>query len=409
MTMQGLGSEGVRVTRRRPVPGWTEVGQLTAVLRRRWDTGQYLKGYAARESWQPVDLPVKGPSASELLDRLDEARRWLLRFERDARPFGIEYRIVQGRHLGANRIPARVRVDSFEQLCRILETESQVRRLDELLEHTRDRLPGAQAWAIANPLVVLRNESIWDRALEVVRWIASHQTDRLYLRQVDVEGVDTKFVETNHRLLDELLTVVLPANRIDTDAASFAGRFRFLEKPQYTRFRLLDPEAFSGPFSELALRTDEFAATVPAATAIFIVENEVTYLAFPPLLGALVIFGSGFALSGLARLPWLLAKDVVYWGDIDTHGFAILDRLRARLRNVRSMLMDRETLLAHPHQWVTEPNPTRRSMPHLTSEEAFLYRDLVEGTYGGSVRLEQERIRFSILECALQPWTAYRA
>ncbi len=395
---------------RRPgAPGWTEVGQLTAILRRRWDTGLYLKGHLAQEPWQPVELPVKGPTAGELLDRLDEARQWLGRFERGTGQFYVEYRVVQGRHLGANRIPARVRVESFEQLCRILQTGPEVQRLDQLLARTRDRLPAAVPWTVANPQAALRNEAVWDRALETVRWISGHEPDRLYLRQMDVESVDTKFVERHHRLLDQLLTAVLPADRMDREADSFAARFRFLEKPSYTRFRLLDPEAFSSHFTEMTVRTDELAGTVPAATTIFIVENEVTYLAFPRVSRAMVVFGSGFALAGLtgpARLPWLSDKDVVYWGDVDTHGFAILDRLRARLGSVRSILMDRETLLAHPRQWVTEPNPTSRTTSHLTPEEALLYRDLVEGTYGESVRLEQERIRFSILECALQPWTA---
>jgi hypothetical protein len=137
---------------------------------------------------------------------------------------------------------------------------------------------------------------------------------------------------------------------------------------------------------------------------VFVVENEVTYLAFPPVPNALVVFGSGFALTGLADLPWLHHKELVYWGDVDTHGFDILNRLRSRFDSVRSILMDRHTLLAHPQQWVTEPNPTARPLAHLTTEEASLYRDLVEGTYGDSVRLEQERIRFSIIEETLEPW-----
>ena len=43
----------------------------------------------------------------------------------------------------------------------------------------------------------------------------------------------------------------------------------------------------------------------------------------------------------LEPLGWLTDLDLVYWGDIDTHGFAILNRLRHRFGNARSMLMDR--------------------------------------------------------------------
>ena len=137
---------------------------------------------------------------------------------------------------------------------------------------------------------------------------------------------------------------------------------------------------------------------------VFVVENEISYLAFPPAPDSIVVFGSGFGLAALRDLPWLDSKEIVYWGDIDTHGFDILNRLRARFGSVRSILMDQQTLLTHPRQWVTEPSPTNRLMPNLTATEEALYKDLVEGRYGPAVRLEQERVRFSLLRHALQPW-----
>ncbi|MHB1444981.1 MAG: Wadjet anti-phage system protein JetD domain-containing protein [Acidimicrobiales bacterium] len=377
--------------------GWTTVADLVVVLRKRWDSGLYLKRYLAGEAWESVSLPVKGPAAGDLLDRLDESRRWLQRFERDAVGFGQEHKVVQNRHLGANRIPARVRVDSFEQLCEILGAAADVRTAEAQIESA----PELRAWVAANPMAALRNADVWGEALGVVRWISSHDTSRLYLRQIDVEGVDTKFVERHHRLLEQLLTIVLPLERIHPEANGFAGRFGFLDKPAYVRFRMLDP---CGAFTEMTVRVEELAAVVPPAANVFIVENEITYLAFPPVPRSLVVFGSGFALTRLASLPWLHGKGLVYWGDIDTHGFSILDRLRSRFASVRSILMDRATLLAHSRQWVTEPSPTARALPHLTEQEKSLYRDMVEGVYGRTVRLEQERIRFSILESALHPW-----
>ena len=72
----------------------------------------------------------------------------------------------------------------------------------------------------------------------------------------------------------------------------------------------------------------------------------------------------------------------MYWGDLDTHGFAILNRLRQRFPRARSILMDRDTLLAHQSQWVTEPTPTRAALDRLTPAEQELYADLVDGTFG---------------------------
>ena len=110
------------ISRRESTPAWTGADQLVATLRRRWDTGLYLKAYAGGEPWQPVTLPVKGPGAADLLERLDASRNWLARFERDTRQFRVEHQEVRGRNLGTNLVPARVTVASFEQLCLILGT-----------------------------------------------------------------------------------------------------------------------------------------------------------------------------------------------------------------------------------------------------------------------------------------------
>jgi hypothetical protein len=128
----------------------------------------------------------------------------------------------------------------------------------------------------------------------------------------------------------------------------------------------------------------------------------------PPTL-PIVVFGGGFGVTVLEGVPWLAQRDVVYWGDLDTHGFAILSRLRQRVPTVRSMLMDRSTLLAHREQFAVEPNPTDAELEGLTPEEAELYRDLIEDRYGPSVRLEQERIRFSTVRNALEPWLRTRS
>lgn len=91
-------------------------------------------------------------------------------------------------------------------------------------------------------------------------------------------------------------------------------------------------------------------------------------------------------------MRWLSNLPVWYWGDLDTHGFAILDRLRASLPQTTSFLMDRETLLAHRGRWVAEPSPTAASLARLDDDESALYRDLVEDRYEPAVRLEQERL-----------------
>lgn len=394
--------------RARSLP-WTSASDILETLRRRWERGVYLRSYASGEPWELVSLPVRGPDASQLLSQLDDVRLWLSRFERGVVGLDIEYKVVRSRSLGANRVPARVTVRSLGQMAQALGRSGDVVLLDKLVARTAAVVPRLEAWARAHPMVVLGNAAVWERVLATTRWISLHDAAGMYLRQIDADGVDTKFVERHHRLLDALLCVVMPPERIgapDVVGTGFAAKFGFRSKPSYTRLRFLDPALELAPgLSELTARTEELIELAPAAQRVFVVENEISYLAFPEVAKSVVVFGSGFALAGLARpdhSSWLSDREVVYWGDIDTHGFDILSRLRRAHPSVRSILMDRETLLSHRQQWVVEDTPTNRALSNLTSDEASLYRDLVESTYGDSIRLEQERVKFSLVQRAVE-------
>jgi hypothetical protein len=220
-------------------------------------------------------------------------------------------------------------IDRFDDLSDLLGTADQVRRLDLLLDATRASLPALVAWVTSHPFEALKVAGEWDHVLATVIWIAGSDTGSVYLRQIDVPGVDTKFVEGHRRLLINLLTLVLPSERVDDrfSAAEFAGRFGFLSKPGMTRLRFLsgldswvpsertasdparqfapaeapDPRPVQGRpgwlpagISELSFRTDELADLDPGVGTVFLVENEVTYLGFPSVPGSIVVFGSGF-------------------------------------------------------------------------------------------------------------------
>lgn len=126
-------------------------------------------------------------------------------------------------------------------------------------------------------------------------------------------------------------------------------------------------------------------------------ENKVNFLAFPEVKNSLILFGKGFGFEHWQQLTWLNDLSIYYWGDIDTHGFAILNQLRQMLPQTQSLLMDEATLLAHHHLWGSEPQPTQAKLTALTSQELALYQALQNNTFGQALRLEQERIGFAWL------------
>jgi len=373
---------------------WTRPADVRAAVRRRWDSGALLRRFAAGEDWEPLGLPIRGPSARQIGEHLAEARQWAAEWAGAARGLlRVEYKPVGGRHFGANSIPDRAWVDGYDDVWALLKVGSDVRRLTGLIEAARDtRLV---PWLTAHPMRALRLADDWDRLLATITWIERRQVPGMYLRQVDAPGVDTKFIERHKGVLAELLDAQLDPSRVAVDAPDFADRYGFLRRPGYVRFRVAG--GFRG-FSELSARADEFTSAPGDISRAYVIENEITYLAFPVPAAAMVIFGGGYAVPVLEPLGWLAGLDLVYWGDIDTHGFAILNRLRHHLPHVRSMLMDRVTLLDHREHWGREPSPTAAVLDRLDPAESALYADLIADTYAPSVRLEQERVSFSAVE-----------
>ena len=153
--------------------------------------------------------------------------------------------------------------------------------------------------------------------------------------------------------------------------------------------------------TDISTPVEQFARLNLNPRFVFITENEVNGLAFPPVSDAMVVFGFGYGLDVLAPVEWLHRSRLVYWGDIDTHGFAILARLRAYFPEVESILMDETTLLAHRHLWVDEKQPVLGKLQRLTDAESRLFDDLKGNRFGDRVRLEQERISYSSLLTAL--------
>ncbi len=106
---------------------------------------------------------------------------------------------------------------------------------------------------------------------------------------------------------------------------------------------------------ELKIPPDLSAFTPPATDitvkCVFVTENETNFLTFPQVRDAIVIFGAGYGWEALARSHWMNKCIMYYWGDIDTHGFGILDQLRSHFDHVDSFLMDRATLDAHTMVW----------------------------------------------------------
>ncbi|MDG4797001.1 Wadjet anti-phage system protein JetD domain-containing protein [Micromonospora sp. WMMD1082] len=384
--------------------GWSTFEDVIASLRRRWDRGDFLRHIAQGTPPTPVSVALKGPNVTAIADQFGDVQQWASRWRQtDGSTVRVEYRRVGGRLVGTNQLPHKAWIDTPDALWRTLGVRQLVDRYQVLLDLTHSASPAVAQWAMEHPMKVLHHHQDWTRLLDTATWIGRHGNPATYLRQVDVPGVDTKFIETRRGILAEILDRHLPVERVKIayPPSAFAERYGMRPKPVLVRIRFLDEHRRSAPFADITVRADELAATPSPVSTIYVVENETTFLAFPAIEDAAVIHGSGYAVAKLEPLTWLHERNIVYWGDIDTHGFAILNRIREIFPHAHSILMDRKTLLAHRGHWGSEPSPTRRALSQLTAEERSLLGDLLDDIFAPSLRLEQEYIRYSAITDAL--------
>jgi hypothetical protein len=373
--------------------GWTTPDDIAARVRRRWDDGSLLRAHANGDPFDPIEVPLRGPKPSQVGDDIAAARSWVAALDagrRDDRRYTLQWQSIGGRQIGRNRLPIRAGVSSFEQAWALLGVATSVRHFDDLLALAQ-RHPRVREWVVDHPHHALSLGHEMSQLIAAYVWLEGHRQSNRYLREISAPGVDTKFAERHRPVLAAMLGV-------SSTASGFLAGLGLRSKPGLVRLRPAPTLGLPAPLTELAVRSEELAQLRVEPRLAIIIENEISYLCIDVPEDGIVIWGKGFEVDRVGRLRWLAEADVLYWGDIDTHGFAILDRLRAWLPRTRSVLMDDDTLLAHRDRWVTEDHPAKSVLTRLTPDEQDLYSELVGDGFGERVRLEQERIDWRWVE-----------
>ncbi len=340
------------------------------------------------------ELGLKPPSQNQVLADQLAAETWV-RTWRDAErrlPLQLEWQTRAWAALGRQEIPVRVHLSRPDDLATFVgaELSRDWRRLRDRAAVIRTRWPGsvetdavdfaAVLRAQANTLIGL-SDADFITVLDVVGWLADNPLGTMRPRQLPIRGVDSKWFGGHRSLVTALLGLTGAPARLD-----------ILDAEALVRIRICDPSLRPGGMRDLIVPVDQLAALPLDPHTVLVFENLESVLALPDLPGVVAVHGSGYAVDAVGRIPWATSARVLYWGDLDSHGFAILGRLRSHVPEVRSLLMDEDTLLAHRDLWVTEPKPFRGRVHALTGGE----RRALERLHAeGNVRLEQERIPWS--------------
>lgn len=342
-----------------------------------------------------LDLPLHPPTEVDALADPDGAAAWAQQW-RDTP--GVLWERRRWASAGAQDLPVRLRVDGPVTLARLSGEGPRwrlaVERATALLALAGGGSPAGagdgsrDAVRRALGAVVGLGEADFARLRGVLGFLREHPDSGLYVRQLPIRGVDTKWIGAHRGLVSALHQAF--TGRPDLGLAAIPGG---------VRVRFLDPALAPAGITDITAPIAEWNHVEIRPAVVLVVENLETVVALPAMQGAVVVHGSGYAVDRLERISWLRSARILYWGDLDSHGFAILHRMRSHLPQVESVLMDEATLLANRDLWVGEPAPVRGEFSLLTAAEvAALARLRTEG----DVRLEQERIEFASAVAALR-------
>ena len=262
-------------------------------------------------------------------------------------------------------------------------------------------LTGQRAQGFAPLYEILKSlpEEDWARLLTSLDYFLRHPDCGLYVRQLPIEGVDTKWVGAHEAELTRVLRLV---HGRSGDFHDLTG-VRPSEHLNHVMVRVLCPQLRSqvAGLKTLDVPVAQLAQWTLRPKQLLFVENLESGLALGDLPETIAFVGKGNAVTSLADIDWIAQTPAWYWADLDTHGLAIFARLRARMPQLQPILMDTRTLLDCKALWVTEPRP-HAPVPNLPPEQSQLYDLLTQEGNGTAIRLEQERLPWASAWSTLQ-------
>ena len=244
--------------------------------------------------------------------------------------------------------------------------------------------------AVISEVVEYEDDDV-ERLVAAVGWLASHPASGIYLRQLPIAGLDTKWLERHRRVVLRLLGAARGGDRL---VESELGLRR---APTTVRVRILDPDLAAGGLRDVEAPVEEISrmwADRAGFIDVVAVENLATFLALEERPRTVAVWGAGSkVIHTLPLLSWARhARRVVYWGDLDADGMRILASLIQRFPGIVPVLMDAPAL----ERWrsLAVADPSRRTSRDGLQPEGLGYEQMrawrMIADWG--LRLEQERL-----------------
>lgn len=349
----------------------------------------YLRSVATGRDFQPLEI-LCDKKASGTMAEFQKEINDIRSLSKEVKGYGytIEWKTVKTKLLGTQDLPSKVMFETTDDFERFLQKVKEVANFRRDVVLISEKFPKLKFWIEKCPQKVVDNSECWTDIMKVLDFFSANPQPQMYIRELPIK-VHTKFIECHKAIICELLDIVIEKS-VDTEEKEFEKRYHLRYDEPLVRMRLLDSALAASFFSgvdDISISVSQFLNLQIPASKVFIVENKVNFLTFPPVACSIVVWGKGYGVASIKNSELLKSVDLIYWGDLDAQGFEILSQFRSYFPHVKSLLMDRMTFDKYFEN--DHGTPSRVDMQlNLTPEEEELYQYLKSNNY----RLEQEKI-----------------
>jgi hypothetical protein len=319
----------------------------------------------------------------------------LVNQSKEKKGFGytLDYQTIKTKTIGTQQLPTSIYFDTEKDFLKFLGKDKEVEIFINDWQIIHAHFPELKDWITKNPSKIIQHQGKWESILKVCNYFKNCPKPNLYIRELPA-NVHTKFIESNQSIIAELLDIIIQ-DHIKLNEKEFEKRFNLKFREPLVRFKVLDKKISQTYFSNLddiTIPVSQFENLNLPLKKVLIVENKTTLyttLTLPKMDGTIAIFGQGNAVTNIQNAKWLNDINVLYWGDIDVHGFEMLSRIRKHFNHTQSILMDKTTFDKYFENDSGKPT-TDTTVLNLTDNEKELYNLLKTNNW----RLEQEKIPF---------------
>ncbi|GGD70373.1 hypothetical protein GCM10011514_38060 [Emticicia aquatilis] len=365
-----------------------------------WNDGSFLAFWLKNEPFFPKEVPqiglVKPSETLSNFEKIYSEQEELKRYSKVEKGFGYEltWQKIKSHKIGESEFITKISFETEDDYLKFIQKSEDFEIFQSNSRLIINFFPQLMQWVVQNPIKVIENAEKWEDLLKVGTYFLENPKPNLYIRQLPIKNIHTKFIEENRPIITSLLNFLLPKEAVNDETQDFEKRFGLLESIPLIRLRILDKNLFINGLSDVSLPISQLESLFIQyqIKQVFIAENQMCILTFPEIPKSIIIFGSGKAVSNLSKISWLKSKIIYYWGDLDVEGFQILSELRYFKSDAISLMMNFDCFEKFSVEGLSKGKNSVKSIPPNLSEKEVVLFKYLKNLPIDRCRLEQEKI-----------------